>query len=230
MRVAIIPARGGSKRIPHKNIQPFCGKPLIAYPIASALATGLFDQVVVSTDDEAIKEVALSEGAVVPFLRPAELSDDYTGTMDVYRHAIQWLQHQGHPLDVVCCLYATTPLLEAQDLVAAHTLFTGHQSADYCFGVVEFGYPIQRGLVDSEGGGVKMLHPEHASTRSQDLPRAFHDAGQFYWGRANAFIEGRPMFGDKSLPYFLPRERAIDIDTPADWQFAEKMYQLLNRK
>ena len=225
-RVAIIPARGGSKRIPRKNIREFCGKPMIAWSIEAAKLSGCFDRVIVSTDDAQIVEVAKEYGAEVPFIRPPELSDDYTGTLPVIRHAVEWLQQNGEPVDYTCCIYATAPFISPEDLQRGLDLIR-QEAASYAFSVTSYAFPIQRAIRLTEGGRVAMFNPEHFSTRSQDLEEAWHDAGQFYWGAADAWLKERPIFSGAALPVKLPRHRVQDIDTPEDWVRAEWMFKAI---
>lgn len=227
MRVAIIPARGGSKRIQRKNIKPFAGKPIIAYSIEAARECGLFDRIIVSTDDEEIADTALSLGAEIPFMRPKELSDDYTPTIPVIAHAVQTLQSQGHNIEAACCIYATAPFIRASDLIDAHEAMVTHQKG-YAFPVTTFAFPIQRALMREEDGEITMFYPEHFSTRSQDLKEAYHDAGQFYWGTPEAWLSAKPLFSDSATTIVLPRHLVQDIDTPEDWTRAELMYRALN--
>ena len=226
MRMAVIPARGGSKRIPRKNIRDFCGLPMIARSIQTAIESGCFDRIIVSTDDAEIAEVARAYGAEVPFLRPADLSDDYTGTIPVVAHAIDQLCQGGETPDEVCCIYATAPFIQAEDLRRGLDLLRQHQ-ADYAFSVTSYPFPIQRAIRINAAGQVEMFQPEHFATRSQDLEEAYHDAGQFYWGRAEAWLAGQPVSAGKSVPVLLPRSRVQDIDTPEDWGRAELLYRLL---
>ncbi|MFB2531543.1 pseudaminic acid cytidylyltransferase [Paracoccus sp. p3-h83] len=226
MRLAVIPARGGSKRIPRKNIKPFCGKPMIAWSIAAARDSGCFDRIIVSTDDAEIAQVARDHGAEVPFTRPAALSDDHTGTIPVIAHAAAWQADHGTAPDLVCCLYATAPFVRAADLRDGHQALTG-SGADYAFSVTTYAFPIQRALRRTEDGRVAMFQPDHFATRSQDLEEAWHDAGQFYWGRAAAWQAGRVLFGSGSVPVPIPRHRVQDIDTPEDWRRAELMFAAL---
>jgi pseudaminic acid cytidylyltransferase len=227
MRVAILPARGGSKRIPRKNVRPFHGLPAIAWPIRAALASGCFDRVLVSTDDDEVAAVARAHGAEVPFRRPPELSGDHVGTTPVVSHAVGWLEASGTPLDAVCCVYATALFLRPSDLQQGlAVLMSG--DADYAFSVTRYAFPIQRSLRVNAAGRVEMFQPEHRETRSQDLPEAWHDAGQFYWGKAEAWREGRPVLGPGSAPVPLPRYRVQDIDTPEDWRQAELMFAALS--
>ncbi|MDO9623702.1 MAG: pseudaminic acid cytidylyltransferase [Pseudomonas sp.] len=226
MKIAIIPARGGSKRIPRKNIKLFCGKPMIAWSIEAALQSGCFDQVVVSTDDAEIADVARRYGATVPFMRPEELSDDYTGTTPVIRHAIEWFNQQGQGVEHACCLYATAPFVSADDLLCGLDLLQDND-CDYAFSATSYAFPIQRAIRLTEHGRVAMFNPEHFNTRSQDLDEAYHDAGQFYWGRAEAWLQGKMIFSPDSLPVLLPRHRVQDIDTPEDWIRAEWLFKAM---
>lgn len=226
MRMAVIPARGGSKRIPRKNIRPFCGKPMIAWSIEAALRSDCFDQVIVSTDDAEIAEVARVCGAAVPFMRPAELSDDYAGTIPVIRHAIEWFQRQGTAPEQVCCIYATAPFVRAEDIREGLCVLE-RTGSDYAFSVTSYAFPIQRALRLTSDGRVAMLHPEHFNTRSQDLEEAYHDAGQFYWGRASAWLAGKPIFSPVAAPLILPLHRVQDIDTPEDWERAEWLFKAM---
>ena len=226
MKLALIPARGGSKRIPRKNIKLFCGKPMIAWSTEAAQACGLFDHIVVSTDDSEIASVAQAFGAAVPFIRPASLSDDHTGTSAVVAHAIEFFRAKRIMVDPVCCIYATAPFVTAEDLQRClQTLEDTH--SDFAFSVTSYAFPIQRAIKLTETGRVEMFQPEHFNTRSQDLPQAFHDAGQFYWGRADAWCSGKALFSEDSAPVILPRHRVQDIDTPEDWERAEWMFKVL---
>ena len=221
--VAIIPARGGSKRIPRKNLLPFDGVPMIVRSIRTALDSGLFEQVVVSTDDADIAELALAHGAQVPFLRPAELADDFTGTAAVIVHALQQLP----AFDYACCVYATAPLLQARFLREGFELLQQHPDKAFAFSVCSFGFPVQRALTLDGQGALTALYPEFRNTRSQDLPEAFQDAGQFYWGRREAWLRGDVLYSPASLPVLLPRHLVQDIDTPQDWKRAEYLYAAL---
>lgn len=226
MKLAIIPARGGSKRIPRKNIKPFCGKPMIAWSIEAALESDCFDRVIVSTDDDEIAEVARQYGAEVPFMRPLELSDDHTGTIPVIRHAIEMINSEGRVVEQACCLYATAPFIRAEDLRRGLEILQG-SGGDYAFSVTSYAFPIQRAIRLTPEGRVEMFNPEHFSTRSQDLEEAYHDAGQFYWGRADAWLQGKMIFSPASLPVMLPRHRVQDIDTPEDWVRAEWLFKAM---
>jgi N-acylneuraminate cytidylyltransferase len=225
MKLAVIPARGGSERIPRKNIRNFLGRPIIAYSIAAARDSGLFDRIIVSTDDDEIATVAEDYGAEAPFRRPAHLANDHAGTVAVIQHALAWCALDGHSVSHCCCLYATAPFVTPADLQGAHDLLMS-SGKDYVFTVTGFDYPIQRALRLAPGG-LELLAPEHAETRSQDLEPTYHDAGQFYWGRSAAFAAGVPLFSHAALPFILPHYRVHDIDTEDDWQRAELMYQAL---
>ena len=223
--IAIIPARGGSKRIPKKNIKDFFGKPLIAYSIQTALASKLFDKVIVTTDDEKIAAIAKEYGAEVPFIRPKELSDDFSGTQEVIDHAVEWLEDHGEHYDFVCTIYATAPLLKTQYLVEGYNTLKA-SSAINAFSATSMPFPIQRTFKVTENGRCKMFTPEHYMTRSQDLEEAYQDAGQFYWAKT-AKESQEVMFGKNSIPVILPRHLVQDIDTLEDWTRAEVMYKVL---
>jgi N-acylneuraminate cytidylyltransferase len=220
MKLAVIPARGGSKRIPRKNIKAFNGKPMIAWSIEAAKSSGLFERIIVSTDDVEIAEVAKQWGAEIPFMRPEELSNDHAGTTPVIAHATQWALAQGLDVEAVCCIYATAPFVQVEDLRNGWESLTSGDW-DYAFTVTDFAAPIFRAFKETEDGGIEMFYPEHFATRSQDLPVALHDAGQFYWGRPAAWIEGKRIFDQRSQPVVIPRWRVQDIDTPDDWARAE---------
>ena len=229
MNICVIPARGGSKRIPRKNIKNFFGQPMIAYSIKAALKSECFDQVIVSTDDAEIAEVAKSFGASVPFVRPDELANDYAGTVPVIKHAIEWFDDRGQPPSEVCCLYATAPFVSAGAIKKAYEQMQ-HTQVDYCFTVTSFAFPIQRAIKITAENRVEMLYPEHLETRSQDLEESYHDAGQFYWGKAEAFKQQKPLFSKSATPYILPRYLVQDIDTLEDWKKAELMYKTIKKE
>lgn len=230
MRLAVIPARGGSKRIPRKNLKPFNGRPIIGYSIEAARGSGLFDHVVVSTDDADIAAVARAEGAEVPFMRPSALADDHTGTLAVVAHAIELLTAQQIVPAFVCCLYPTAPLLQPESLREAYRRLVD-SGKDFAFGVASYGHPIQRALRLDPQGGVSMFEPRYAQTRSQDLEPAYHDAGQFCWGTRAAFLAGQsPLSSGNSVAVVLPRHRVVDIDTLEDWQLAEALHEALSRQ
>jgi len=225
--IAIIPARGGSKRIPRKNIKEFYGKPLIAYSIQTALQSKLFDKIIVTTDDEEIAAIAKEYGADVPFLRPKELSDDFTGTSDVADHALGWLKEHGETYDYACTIYATAPLLQSKYLIEGYKVLR-NSTAINAFSATSLPFPIQRTFkLDSEGR-CEMFTPEHFMTRSQDLEEAYQDAGQFYWTKVSKKSD-EIMFGKDSIPIILPRYLVQDIDTLEDWERVEVMYQVLNQ-
>jgi pseudaminic acid cytidylyltransferase len=224
MKIAVIPARGGSKRIPRKNIKAFFGKPVIAWSINAALSCKLFDKVIVSTDDEEISGVASRFGAEVPFIRPTELSNDYASTTEVIDHATQWALGQGHDVQAVCCIYATAPFVQADDLRRGWEALEGGDW-DFAFSATEFSAPIFRSFRRLPNDGIEMFFPEYFLSRSQDLPAALHDAGQFYWGRPYAWTERRRVFDRRSVPVIIPRWRVQDIDTEEDWIRAELMFQ-----
>jgi pseudaminic acid cytidylyltransferase len=211
MKLAVIPARGGSKRIPRKNVKSFRGKPVICWSIDAAREASLFDHIIVSTDDPEIAELARQAGAEVPFLRPPEA---------------KWVeQHWSRP-EAVCCIYAAAPFIMANDIRAALDILQSGDCA-YSFPVTDFGAPIFRGFRLNDAGAVEMFFPEQFTTRSQDLPTAFHDAGQFYWGKMQAWEQGLRFFDKHSRPLVVPRWRVQDIDTPDDWKRAELLAQLL---
>lgn len=222
MRIAFIPARGGSKRIPRKNIRRFCGRPMIAWPIQAARESGLFSRIAVSTDDEEIASVAREWGAEVPFRRPAELSGDHTGTTEVMGHAVRWAIEQGWSPTAACCIYATAPFLRAADLERGLRALESGTWA-YAFAATEYPAPIFRSFRQHPDGGAEMFFPQHFETRSQDLPIALHDAAQFYWGRPDAWLEGKTLFARHSVPLVIPRWRVQDIDSEEDWRRAETL-------
>lgn len=224
MKLAVIPARGGSKRIPRKNVKPFCGRPIIEWSIEAALESACFDRVLVSTDDPEIAEQARRSGAEAPFVRPAELSDDHTGTIPVVRHAVQWQTVNGARAEWVCCIYATAPFLRSSDLRRGFETLSG-SGADFAFSVTKYPFPIQRAVRLDARGRVEMFQPEAFNVRSQDLEEAYHDAAQFYWGRADAWLTAGTIFGPQSCAVVLPAHRVQDIDTPEDWTRAEWMFR-----
>jgi len=226
MRLAVIPARGGSKRIPRKNIKEFCGKPMIAWAIEAAMDSKCFDKVIVSTDDIEIAEVANQYGASTPFLRPSELSDDHTGTVAVIRHAVEWFNNQGIHPEQVCCIYATAPFITSERIAQGLSILLD-SNCDYTFSVTSYDFPVQRAIKITEDNRISMLQPEHLNTRSQDLIEAYHDAGQFYWGLARAWLEERVLFGKGSTPILIPRHQTQDIDTLEDWIQAEWLFKAM---
>jgi pseudaminic acid cytidylyltransferase len=226
MRLAVIPARGGSKRIPRKNIKPFDGLPMIAWSLRAAIESACFDRIIVSTDDKEIAAVAQGHGAEVPFVRPANLSDDHSGTIPVIAHAINWQNQHGQAASEVCCIYATAPFVQAADLQRGLQVLQS-TGADYAFSVTSYAFPIQRAIRIKANQRVEMFQPEHFNTRSQDLPEAWHDAGQFYWGQAQAWLAAKPLFSQGSAPVPLPRHRVQDIDTQEDWERAEWLLKVM---
>ncbi len=223
--VAIIPARGGSKRIPRKNIKDFFGKPLIAYSIQVALDSQLFDKVIVSTDDKEIADIAKQYGAEVPFLRPEKLSDDFTGTSDVINHTLKYLNERNEKYDYCCTIYATAPLLQTKYLIEG---FNRIQKSDAinAFSATSMPFPIQRTFKIDENGRCEMFYPEFYYTRSQDLEEAYQDAGQFYWTKLTSQSD-EIMFSKDSIPIILPRHLVQDLDTFEDWTRLEYLYKAL---
>jgi N-acylneuraminate cytidylyltransferase len=225
--IAIIPARGGSKRIPRKNIKNFFDKPLLAYSIQVALDSKLFDKIVVSTDDEEIAIIAKEYGAEIPFLRPKELSDDFTGTVDVVSHTVKYMKSQGEKYDFVCTIYATAPLLQKEYLIKGYKELKNSDAIN-TFSATTMPFPIQRTFKLDANGRCKMFTPEHYMSRSQDLEVAYQDAGQFYWSKLNQKSD-EIMFGMDSIPIILPRHLVQDIDTMEDWKRAEIMYEVIHK-
>jgi len=224
--ICIIPARGGSKRIPKKNIKPFFGKPLIAYSIETAISSKLFDKIIVSTDDEEIAKVALKYNTSVQ-MRPDNLSDDFTGTGDVINYVVKTLQNDGLKFDFVCTIYATAPLLQKEYLIQGYEKLK-RSDAKQAFSVTTMPFPIQRTFKITKDQRCQMFTPEYFSSRSQDLEEAYQDAGQFYWENINKKFTEIP-FGKDSIPIVLPRHLVQDIDTLEDWERAEYMYKVINK-
>lgn len=225
MRISVIPARVGSKRIPRKNVREFAGKPMISYAIEAARESGLFDHILVSTDDEEIAETACAFGAEAPFRRPAGLADDFTPTVPVIAHAIRACAELGWHADEVCCIYPCAPLIEPEDLKRARRLL-GTGIASFVFPVAKFPSAIQRALRCGEDGRLRPFDPAHVNARTQDLESAYYDAGQFYWGGAEAWLEGRDIHAD-AAGIEIPEWRAVDIDTQEDWRRAEALFGAL---
>lgn len=226
MNVAVIPARGGSKRIPGKNIKWFAGKPIIAYSIEAAGASGLFERIIVSTDSEEIAAVARKYGAETPFVRPAELAGDFTPTADVLLHALDWLVEHATPATFLCCIYATAPFVQPRFIREGYELLRQTCAASV-FSVTTYPAPIHRALKIEPDGRLAMVRPEHELTRSNDLPECFHDAGQFYWLDVRRFQVEKRIYSPDARPVVLPRCLVQDIDTPEDWLTAEAMYEAL---
>jgi len=225
--IAVIPARGGSKRIPRKNARMFAGKPMIAHSIAAALNSEAIEEVLVSTDDQEIREISLKHGALVPFIRPSELSDDQTSLMEVMAHAARWAKRQSSSTRYICCLFATAPLVSAKDIAAGLDLIQSG-SWSYVFGATTYAYPIFRSFELLPSGGLQMFFPGHFKTRSQDLPEAIHDAGQFCWGHVDAWESQRATLDQWSTIVKIPRWRVQDIDTEEDWTQAELLVRALS--
>ncbi len=223
MNFALIPARGGSKRIKNKNIKRFQGKPLIAYSIATAQQSGLFDKIIVSTDCQETANIALALGAEVPFMRPSELADDFSGTREVIEHAIVELAAQGLEFEYCCCIYATAPFLQPKYLKLGLDLLQQQPNKAFAFSVTSYDFPVQRALKVSKNGMAPMF-PAFVDARSQDLEEAMHDAGQFYWGSTANYLSKKPLFSEHALGVRIPRNLVQDIDTPEDWDSAELMY------
>lgn len=225
--IAIITARGGSKRIPHKNIKEFCGKPIINYSIEAALRSDLFEEVMVSTDDEEIAKIARKAGAQVPFMRSSENADDHASTDDVLLEVLKQYQKKGREFETFCCMYPTAPFVTAQKLQKAMELL---KTADSVMPVVAFSYPPQRCFILNESGELRMKWPEYAKTRSQDLEPYYHDCGQFYCCRTKLFIE----YGTTDLPHMVPmimsELEVQDIDDLDDWEIAELKYRKMTEK
>ena len=224
-RIAIIPARGGSKRIPRKNIRSFCGKPILAYSVEAALKSDLFDEVMVSTDDAEIAEVAEKFGASVPFMRSAETANDFAILKDVLNEVLAKYAEFGKSFDEVCCILPTAPLIEADDIRKSHEILEKEKCVSVV-PVVKYSYTIFRSL-KIENGKLSMNWPENYSKRSQDLPDAYHDAGLFYWYSKKYFEEKVAGFGENACPYVLDEEKVQDIDTLDDWRIAEMKYNML---
>lgn len=226
--IAVIPARGGSKRIPGKNIRVFNGRPMICWSISAAIESNLFERVIVSTDDPQIAEVAIEAGAEVPFMRDANLADDHTGVVEVLKDVLERLGSTIPLPTHTCLIYATAPFLECRDLRKGLQLME-ESSAQFAISVAQFSAPIDRALV-IEKSHVKMRKGENVKTRSQDLPEAYHDAGQFCWGLSKNWLEGPGVFEAMTAPVILPRARVQDIDTQDDWEFAELLSRVLSQE
>lgn len=228
-KIAVITARGGSKRIPKKNIKEFCGKPIIAYSIAAALESGIFDEVMVSTDSEEIAEIAKEYGAKVPFMRSAKTSDDYATTEDVLLEVVAEYKKVGKEFDYICCLYPTAPFVEAEDLKEAVAIMEKSKPAQV-IPVVKFSYPPQRCFIIDENGYAKFKYPEYVTTRSQDLEKQYHDVGQFYVYNVEKMVALNGIIEDDFMPIIMPEIRVQDIDTLEDWKIAEMKYRILKNQ
>ena len=225
--LAIIPARGGSKRIPHKNIKPFLGRPIIAYSIEAALGTGLFEEVMVSTDDTEIAEIARQEGASVPFLRSTENANDYATLADVLVEVVNVYKERGNEFDLICCLLPTAPLISSEAVRSAYDQLVMSTFDSIC-PVVAFSYPILRSLSIDEKGNLNMNWPEYRFSRSQDLRPAYHDSGTFYWIKTSSLLKDKKLLGENGTAIVLDEFRVQDIDTDTDWALAEMKYKLLH--
>lgn len=224
--LCIIPARGGSKRIPGKNVKKFLGKPIMGYSIEIALKSGLFDEVMVSTDDEQLKKIAIEYGASVPFMRSLKNSDDYATTVDVIVEVIDKYKDMSHKFDYACCLYPTSPLTTVEHLIEGMEMLI-NDNRKSVFPVTKFNYPIWRGLSFNERNDIEMLWPENLMKRSQDLSEVYHDAGQWYWFQIDEIVKSRSLFTDKSAAIKLPEILVQDIDTESDWKMAELKYKIM---
>lgn len=229
MKLAIITARGGSKRIPHKNIRDFCGKPIIAYSIEAAIESNIFDEIMVSTDSEEIAKIAIHYGAKVPFLRSEETSNDYATTSDVLVEVLTYYQNKHCVIEQACCIYPTAPFITASKLRSAMSILDKEEGIDTVIPVVSFSYPPQRGLIEQQGNLV-MREPEYSRTRSQDLPMLYHDAGQFYCFNVASFLNSKNLMNGKIKGFILPELEVQDIDTEDDWKLAELKYRIMNEK
>tara|TARA_Y100000590_G_scaffold468773_1_gene653037 strand:- start:743 stop:1438 length:696 start_codon:yes stop_codon:yes gene_type:complete len=229
MKIAIIPARGGSKRIPKKNIKFFCGKPIIGQTINILKKSKIFDKIIVSTDNKKIASIAKKYKAEVPFIRPSRLAKDKTGTPEVIVHAISWLQKKGYKLKEVCCIYPTAPLIQIKDLKdSLKSLQTGRWQ--YVFSATTFEHSIFRSFKKNKNKKLKIIFPKKINKRSQDLTEAYHDAGQFYWSLAKTWTNKQNIFACNSKILLLPRWRVQDIDVMDDWKKAEIIFHLLKKK
>ena len=226
MNICIIPARGGSKRIPRKNIKNFCGQPIITWSIEAALNCTSFGRVIVSTDDDEIAEISTQYGAEVPFKRSKSLSDDYTSTIPVIKNAIEWLEMNNEKVDSICCLYPTAPFIEESYIEQGLKKLIEH-NASYSISVTSFPYPIQRAIKFTKNERLKMFFPENINKRSQDLVKSFHDAGQFYWGKRSAWMKGERILDQNTVPVYIPRYKVQDIDNEEDWIQAERIFNKL---
>ncbi len=202
---------------------------MLAWSIQAAIQSECFDRIIVSTDDPEIAQIAVAFGADVPFMRPAELSDDHTSTIPVIAHAIAWQNLHGQHVSKACCIYATAPFIQASNLRQGLDLLNT-TDVEYSFSVTHYAFPIQRAIRITDGRRVEMIQPEYFGTRSQDLTQAFHDAGQFYWGKADAWLNGKSLFAEHSAPIVLPRYMVHDLDTLEDWNEAELFFEFLKFK
>ena len=229
MNICVIPARSGSKRIPKKNIKNFCGKPIIAYSIEAAINCNLFDRIIVSTDSDEIAKIGNKYGAETPFIRPEKLSDDFTHTHEVIGHTVSYLEKKGYNIDYACCIYPTAPFIQVSDLLQGLELIKS-EKWDLILAATNYSYPIFRSFEYLSNGGLKMIFPKYFNSRSQDLPKVYHDTGQFYWAKPKIWKSKSSGFNIKNSIVEIPNFRAQDIDTVDDWQKAEVMFKILNKK
>ena len=228
MNLCVIPARGGSKRIPRKNIKKFCGKPMIAYAIEAAKISGLFESIVVSTDDSEIASISKAYGAKVPFIRPDNLANDYAGTVEVIAHAIIEYEKSHASPERICCIYPCVPLIKPDDIRDCLNLLESNSQADYAFPVTEFPSAIQRGLKRNDQGLMSSFYPDYEQMRTQDLEPAYYDVGQFYWGYRNSWLNNDSIH-NSGAGCVIPSWRVVDIDTSDDWKRAELLFkQMIN--
>jgi pseudaminic acid cytidylyltransferase len=225
--ICIIPARGGSKRIPRKNIKEFLGKPIIAYSIQAALDSGLFDEVMVSTDDLEIAEIAKNFGAKVPFMRSVNNSDDFATTFDVIEEVIKSYESQGNKFENICCIYSCAPFVTKHKLNEAYSKLKT-DNFDTVFPVIQYSFPIQR-AIRLINGKIEMFDEKHKNTRTQDLPESFHDSGQFYWMNTKAILNKKCLITDNTGIIIISELESQDIDTKLDWKLAELKYRLINK-
>ena len=223
MKIAILPARGGSKRVPRKNIKIFSGKPMIYWSITAALESKCFDEIIVSTDDKEIAEIARMSGAEVPFIRPNSLSDDYTETLPVIRHALEFFKSNGSSVSHACCVYPTAPFITPTAIKNALKLLE-EPDAEFSFPATTFGHPIERAFTIGKNKFLEAVPASSLSRRTQDLTEYYHDAGQFYWGTHDAWLERDSIIGPNSVILPLPRHQCIDVDTHEDWHLAERLF------
>lgn len=229
MNIAIITARGGSKRIPRKNLILLDGKPIITYSIKAALDSKLFNKVIVSTDCPEIAKISEDEGAEIPFIRPANLSDDFTGTIPVIKHSLEFYNKSGVEFDFACCIYPTAPLIRVYDLKKGFENLQTSPNSDYSFPVTTFPFPPQR-AVKIEDNQIFPFDSNSIEKRSQDLVELYHDAGQFYWGKTQSFIDEKPFFESKSIPIVVPRSIVQDLDTLEDLEILKVKLHFLKNK
>ncbi len=226
--IAIIPARGGSKRIPKKNIREFCGKPMISWTIKEAKKSKLFDEIVVSTEDQEIADIAKEYGATIPFKRPIELADDFSTTHSVVLHGIKSLLNLSWDFDMVCCLYPCSPFITYQDLIATYNLLKENNSL-YVYPVTPYSHPIQRAMSLSSNNKLEYVDRANETTRTQDLETRYHDTGQFYWGSKDLWLTTDKIHSN-AVGYAIPASRVVDIDEPDDWKLAELLFNRMSNQ